>query len=118
MITLLDREPHRIESWRSRPVLARPELLIDQRAADVTGLRDRAVRSLEHRLRRADDDLRHTVARLRALSPRGDAAARATRSCNAPTATWSARPTRSETGDLLRVRLADGELRATVQEQE
>ena len=68
--TLLDREEHRIEAWRSRPSLARPELLIDQRAADVLGLRDRAVRSLESRLRRADDDLRHTVARLRALSPR------------------------------------------------
>jgi exodeoxyribonuclease VII large subunit len=50
-------------------VLARPETLVEQRAAEVTALRDRAGRSLEHRVRRADDEMRHTLARLRALSP-------------------------------------------------
>jgi exodeoxyribonuclease VII large subunit len=116
VITLVDREAHRIEAWRSRPALARPELLVDQRAADVTALRDRAVRSLEHRVRRADDDLRHTVARLRALSPRSTlqrgyaivqrADGHVVRAAD-----------EVKTDDLLRVRLADGELRATVQEQ-
>jgi exodeoxyribonuclease VII large subunit len=115
VITLVDRETHRLESWRSRPVLARPEVLVDQRAADVTGLRDRATRSLDQRVRRADDDLRHTLARLRALSPRATlergyaivqrADGHVVRSAGevAP-------------GDVLRVRLADGELRAGVQE--
>jgi exodeoxyribonuclease VII large subunit len=115
--TLIDREEHRLEAWRSRPSLARPELLVDLRAADVTALRDRGVRSLDHRLRRADDDLRHTVARLRALSPaatlqrgyaivqRGDGhVVRAV--------------TDVKTDDPIRVRLADGELRAVVQENE
>ncbi|WP_433722118.1 exodeoxyribonuclease VII large subunit [Actinoplanes sp. CA-051413] len=115
VITLVDRETHRLESWRSRPVLARPEVLVDQRAADVTGLRDRATRSLDQRLRRADDDLRHTLARLRALSPRATlergyaivqrADGHVVRSAG-----------EVETGDVLRVRLADGELRAGVQE--
>jgi exodeoxyribonuclease VII large subunit len=117
VITLLDRETHRIEAWRSRPSLARPELLIDQRAADVLALRDRAVRSLESRLRRADDDLRHTIARLRALSPRSTlqrgyaivqrADGHVVRAAD-----------EVKIDDLLRVRLADGELRATVREQE
>jgi exodeoxyribonuclease VII large subunit len=115
VITLVDRETHRLESWRSRPVLARPEVLVDQRAADVTGLRDRATRSLDQRLRRADDDLRHTLARLRALSPRATlergyaivqrADGQVVRAAG-----------EVETGDVLRVRLADGELRAGVQE--
>ncbi|WIM95895.1 exodeoxyribonuclease VII large subunit [Actinoplanes oblitus] len=69
VLTMIDREEHRIEAWRSRPVLARPETLLEQRADEVIALRDRAGRSLEHRVRRADDELRHTLARLRALSP-------------------------------------------------
>lgn len=117
VLTLIDRETHRIESWRSRPSLARPELLVDQRAADVTALRDRATRSLDHRLRRADDELRHTVARLRALSPaatlqRGYAIVQRSDG-HVVRAADEVKP-----DDLLRVRLAEGELRAAVKETE
>ncbi|MFS8520271.1 MAG: exodeoxyribonuclease VII large subunit [Micromonosporaceae bacterium] len=66
---LLDREQHRLDAWRTRPVLARPQVMIDQRAAEVAALRDRATRYVRHRLDAAVDDLRHTVARVRALSP-------------------------------------------------
>ena len=116
VITQIDRETQRIQAWRSRPSLARPELLVDQRSADVAQLRDRATRSLDHRLRRADDELRHTLARLRALSPaatlergyaivqRGDG--HVVRAAD-----------EVKTDDVIRVRLAAGELRATVQEQ-
>jgi exodeoxyribonuclease VII large subunit len=117
VLTLLDRETHRIEAWRSRPSLARPELLVEQRAADVIQLRDRATRCLDHGLRRADDDLRHTLARLRALSPkstlqRGYAIVQRADGHVVRAAD------EVKTDDLLRVRLADGELRATVQEPE
>jgi exodeoxyribonuclease VII large subunit len=117
VLTLVDRERHRLESWRSRPSLARPELLVDQRAAEVTALRDRAVRSLEHRLRRADDDLRHTVARLRGLSPkstlqRGYAIVQRTDGHVVRAAD------EVKTEDQLRVRLSEGELRVTVGDQE
>ena len=113
--TLIDRETHRIEAWRSRPSLARPELLVDQRATDVTALRDRAVRSLENRLRRADDELRHTVARLRALSPaatlqRGYAIVQRADGHVVRAAD------EVKTKDQIRVRLAEGELRAVVRE--
>jgi exodeoxyribonuclease VII large subunit len=115
--TLIDRETQRIQAWRSRPSLAHPELMVDQRAADVAALRDRATRSLDQRLRRADDELRHTLARLRALSPaatldrgyaivqRGDG--HVVRAAD-----------EVKIDDIIRVRLAEGELRATVQERE
>ena len=117
VLTLLDREQQRLGAWRSRPALARPELLVDQRAADVTALRERSVRSLDHRLRRADDELRHTVARLRALSPaatlqRGYAIVQRDDG-HVVRAAAEVAP-----DDLLRVRLAEGELRAVVQESE
>lgn len=115
VLTNLDRERHRLESWRSRPSLARPETMIEQRTADVAALRDRGTRSLEHRLRRADDELRHTLARLRALSPRKTlergyaivqrADGHVVRGVDEVAA-----------GDSLRVRLADGELRTEVRE--
>ncbi|GAA2527016.1 exodeoxyribonuclease VII large subunit [Winogradskya humida] len=116
VITQLDREAHRLESWRSRPVMARPETLVDQREREVGQLRDRATRSLENRLRRADDDLRHTLARLRGLSPKATlergyaivqrADGHVVRAADEVAA-----------GDVLRVRLADGELSTEVQEQ-
>ena len=115
VLTLIDREQHRVEAWRSRPALARPELLVDQRAADLSALRQRAVRSLDHRLRRADDELRHTIARLRALSPaatlqRGYAIVQRGDGHVVRAAGEVA------VEDLLRVRLAEGELQAVVRE--
>ncbi|GIJ19602.1 exodeoxyribonuclease VII large subunit [Micromonospora lutea] len=110
---LVDRESHRIDALRSRPVLARPQVMIEHRAAEVAALRQRAGRCLDHRLAAAGDDLRHTLARLRALSPaatldrgyaivqRGDGYVVRAATDVAP-------------GDPLRVRLADGELAATV----
>ncbi len=116
VLTLVERETQRLQAWRSRPSLARPELLVDQRGAEVTALRDRATRNLDHRLRRADDDLRHTLARLRALSPaatleRGYAIVQRADGHVVRAADEVA------TGDDLRVRLAAGELQATVREQ-
>ncbi|WP_373684277.1 exodeoxyribonuclease VII large subunit [Micromonospora thermarum] len=110
---LVDRESHRLDLLRSRPVLARPQVMVDQRATDVTGLRQRALRCLDHRLTAADDDLRHTLARLRALSPaatldRGYAIVQRADGHVVRAASEVAK------GDPLRVRLADGELAATV----
>lgn len=110
---LVDRESHRIDALRSRPVLARPQVMVEQRAADVAALRQRAGRCLDHRLAIASDDLRHSLARLRALSPaatldRGYAIVqRADGQVVRAAAEVAA-------GDPLRVRLADGELSATV----
>ena len=52
-----------------RPALAAPASLIEAREGEVAQLRERARRSLRHSLDRAEDDLGHRVARVRALSP-------------------------------------------------
>jgi exodeoxyribonuclease VII large subunit len=114
--TIIDRETQCIEAWRSRPSLARPETLVEQRTADVVALRDRAGRSLDHRLRSAGEELRHTVARLRALSPaatleRGYAIVQRADG-HVVRAAAEVAP-----DDELRVRLAEGELSATVKGQ-
>ncbi|MET8261368.1 exodeoxyribonuclease VII large subunit [Micromonospora sp. NPDC005205] len=110
---LVDRETHRLDGLRSRPVLARPQVMVEHRATELTALRQRAGRCLEHRLGAAEDDLRHTLARLRALSPaatldRGYAIVQRTDGHVVRAAAEVGK------GDPLRVRLADGELAATV----
>ncbi|HEY2673530.1 MAG TPA: exodeoxyribonuclease VII large subunit [Rugosimonospora sp.] len=111
---LIDREQHRLDAVRSRPVLARPEVMIDTRAAEVTALRERAARCLAHRLDRGSDELSHTVARLRALSPaatlqRGYAIVQ-----RPGDGAVLREPDEVKPGDALRLRLAGGELAATV----
>jgi exodeoxyribonuclease VII large subunit len=113
---LLDRESHRLEALRSRPVLAKPEVMLDGRAGEVDALRARAARYLGHRLDRGADELRHTVARLRALSPaatleRGYAIVQRTAD-----GAVVRDPVEVSPGDPLRVRVAAGELAATVAE--
>ncbi|MDR7280804.1 exodeoxyribonuclease VII large subunit [Catenuloplanes atrovinosus] len=110
----LDRESQRIEAWRSRPVLARPHVMIDQRASEVVALRDRGERTLGHRLATAANELSHTLARLRALSPaatlqRGYAIVQRTADGHVVRAADEAGP-----GTPLRVRLATGSLSAVV----
>jgi exodeoxyribonuclease VII large subunit len=69
VIRLLDREQAALDALRSRPALADPRGLVDERRAEVDDLRARARRSLLHRLDRAADNLDHQRARVRALSP-------------------------------------------------
>jgi exodeoxyribonuclease VII large subunit len=110
---LVDREEHRLDALRSRPVLAHPHVMIDQRGNDVDALRDRAGRCLDHRMAAAGDELRHTVARLRAISPgatlhRGYAIVQRTDGHVVRATDEVAK------GDPLRIRVAEGELSATV----
>jgi exodeoxyribonuclease VII large subunit len=108
---LLDGEQHRLDALRSRPVLNRPEAIVDSRIAEVDALRTRAGRGLDNRISAAEADLHHTVARLRALSPaatlhRGYAIVqrRDGRVVRVPDEVCA--------GDPLRIRLAGGELAA------
>jgi exodeoxyribonuclease VII large subunit len=63
------QEQHTLEALRARPALADPARGLAERVDEVHLLRDRARRSLRHRIERADDDLAHRLARVRALSP-------------------------------------------------
>lgn len=65
----LSREEAALAAVRTRPALADPRSLLDDRHGEVTALRDRARRSLGHRLDRARDEVGHHRARARALSP-------------------------------------------------
>ncbi|RAG84605.1 exodeoxyribonuclease VII large subunit [Streptacidiphilus pinicola] len=65
----LHREEAGLASIRTRPALAAPHRLIDDRAAEVRSLVDRSRRTLGHRLDRAATELHHTLARVVALSP-------------------------------------------------
>jgi exodeoxyribonuclease VII large subunit len=110
--TLIEREQQRLDALRSRPVLARPEVIAETRAADVTALTERADRVVGHRLDRAGAEIEHTTARLRALSPaatlqRGYAIVQ-----RADDGHIVREPAEVAAGDALRIRLAGGEIGA------
>jgi exodeoxyribonuclease VII large subunit len=65
----LDRERSWLDAITSRPALADPVREIDRQAEQVDALTARARASLDGRLHRAEDDIKHTRARLLALSP-------------------------------------------------
>jgi exodeoxyribonuclease VII large subunit len=118
MDNLLDREQHRLDALRSRPALAQPHSLVEARMDQVTALRQRAGRTLAHRLQNADTELHHTLARLRGLSPlatleRGYAIVQ-----RAVDGSVLRDPADVSAGDALRLRLSRGELAATVSTME
>jgi exodeoxyribonuclease VII large subunit len=114
MTVLVDREQQRLTALRSRPVLAQPSTMLVARADQVSALRQRAARSLTHRIDRASGEIHHTLARLRALSPaatlaRGYAIVQRRRDNAVLTD-----PADVGAGEDLRIRLAGGELVAQV----
>jgi exodeoxyribonuclease VII large subunit len=109
---LLDREQRGLDSVRSRPVLARPETMVGQRDIEITALRERATRTLDHRLDRASGDLTQTLARLRALSPAATLQ-RGYAIVQRPDGAVVRAPDEVEAKSRLRIRLAGGDLAAT-----
>lgn len=115
-VNRIEREQAGLDMLRHRPVLAHPLREVDRRDAEIReGLR-RLRQCLGHRLERADDELRHTRARVLTLSPaatlqRGYAVVqredgRVVRA-----------PGQVEVGDLVEVRLAEGRLAAEVRKR-
>ncbi|GAA1037674.1 exodeoxyribonuclease VII large subunit [Virgisporangium ochraceum] len=112
----IDREQHRLDALRSRPSLAKPHAILDQHHAEIGGWRDRAARSLRHRLDRADDGLSHTTARLRALSPAATMQ-RGYAIVQRADGTVVRAPGDVTAGEQLRIRVAGGEFHAEVTEE-
>ncbi len=109
------REEHQLVALRSRPSLAAPYGLVEQRRTAVLELRDRTRRTLTHRLDRVEDDLVHALARVRALSPlatleRGYAVVTSQAGHLLP------RTSAASVGQALTVRLHDGRLRVEATE--
>jgi exodeoxyribonuclease VII large subunit len=102
-----------LDGLRSRPVLAEPHRLVDTRADQVSTGIERARRCLAARLDRADDDVRHLRTQVRALSPaatleRGYAVVQR------HDGSVVRAPDQVEAGEHLRVRVAGGDIAATV----
>ncbi|GAA1887345.1 exodeoxyribonuclease VII large subunit [Lapillicoccus jejuensis] len=69
LVGRLAHERHRVDALRSRPVLADPGAQLVRHRADVVALRDRGRERLRGRLHRAQDQVDHLAAQVRALSP-------------------------------------------------
>ncbi len=65
----LEQEARRLADLRARPVLRAPDVLVERRVEQIDALLLRSRRCVRHELDRAGDDLTHTLARVRALSP-------------------------------------------------
>jgi exodeoxyribonuclease VII large subunit len=108
----IDREQGVLDAARARPSLVDPTSMVEARREQVDALVARSRRTFAHLLERASDDVSHTRARVRALSPaatleRGyavvqDDAGAVVRDADAV-----------PSGARLRVRVATGELHAT-----
>ncbi len=113
----IGREEAGLAALRSRPALADPRSLLDQRSDELDGYRDRLRRCLSHRLDRAADDIDHHRARARALSPlatlqRGYAVVQDADGHVVTSVAGLAE------GAALRVRVADGRIHATTTDTE
>ncbi len=113
--TMLQREKLLVSSLRARPVLANPQVMVDSRAEDLQRWVQRSTALMGHRVQRAQDEVTHLRAQVRALSPqqtldRGySVTQRADGSVLRDAATANPQ-------DLLRIRVAAGQLTATVQD--
>ncbi|MGW7054920.1 exodeoxyribonuclease VII large subunit [Streptomyces sp. NPDC054887] len=110
---LLDREERGLAHALARPVMERPQRMVDDREAEVDALVARSRRTLGHLLDRADSELSHTRARVVALSPaatleRGYAVLQ--RADGAVVRS----PDDIAAGDPLRARVAEGEFAVRV----
>ncbi|WP_100449005.1 exodeoxyribonuclease VII large subunit [Glycomyces xiaoerkulensis] len=113
---ILTRESDRLAAMRARPVLARPETMLESRAEAVENLTHRMRTRVRARLERSTDELEHLRARLRTLSPKSTL----DRGYSIVTDAASGEILRdaSDAGERIRVRLAAGGLTAAVTEKE
>lgn len=114
----VDREQHRLDDLRRRPVLADPLRMVTAREGEIADARAAAHRAVLRRLDRASSELEHLGARLAALGPtatlaRGYAIVQlADRTDDVPPLLRSVTDAPAGTG--LRIRVADGAVAATV----
>jgi len=106
------REQEWLTDVRARPAMVDPRNLLSVRSDEVDELRERARRTLRHRLDRAGDDIGHQRARAQALSPlatlqRGYAVLQDSEG-HVLTSITHATP-----GAAISVRVADGRVHAT-----
>jgi exodeoxyribonuclease VII large subunit len=114
LLNRLDLEATRITNFKNRPVMKDPQVLITTRAEIIAGLRDRSNRSFGASIKLAKEELKQIKARVRALSPQStlDRGYSVVQLADGQIVTD---PKKLKAGDELRLRLAKGETKATVQ---
>jgi exodeoxyribonuclease VII large subunit len=112
LVNLIEFESTRITNFMGRPVMKDPMVLITTRADVIIALKDRSQRSFGTRLKLAKEELKQVKARVRALSPQAtlDRGYSVVQLANGDIVTD---PKSVKSGELLRLRLAKGELQAT-----
>jgi exodeoxyribonuclease VII large subunit len=113
VLNLIDLESARLTSFRDRPVMRDPHLLITSRAEIIVSLRERSLRSFGGHLKLAKEELIQIKARVRALSPQATLD-RGYSVVQLSTGEIARDASTLKVGDLLRLRLAKGETNATV----
>lgn len=112
MVNMLNSEARHLDSFRSRPVLATPEKMLEDQQIEIQRWAFRAFELAERKLADASNSVQATRANLRSLSPletlkRGYAVAQL-----ADGSVLTA-PAQAPAGTELHLRLAEGELDAT-----
>ena len=112
LVNRINLEATQIANFKNRPVMKDPQVLITTRAEIIAGLRDRSNRSFAHQLELAKEELKQVKARVRALSPQAtlDRGYSVVQLQDGQIVTD---PKKLKKGDLLRLRLAKGETKAT-----
>ena len=113
LLALIELERARIASFKDRPVMKDPHVIITSRAEIITAYRQRSHRSFAGHVKVAKEELVQIKARVRALSPQAtlDRGYSVVQLANGDIA----RDAKAlKAGDLLRLRLAKGETNATV----
>jgi exodeoxyribonuclease VII large subunit len=112
LVNRISLEATQIANFKNRPVMKDPQVLITSRAEIIAGLRDRSHRSFAHQLKLAKEELKQVKARVRALSPQAtlDRGYSVVQLQDGQIVTD---PKKLKQGDLLRLRLAKGETKAT-----
>lgn len=113
VLNLIDLESARLTSFRDRPVMKDPHLLVTSRAEIILALRERSLRSFGGHLKLAKEELVQIKARVRALSPQATLD-RGYSVVQLSTGEIARDASALKVGDLLRLRLAKGETNATV----
>ena len=112
LVNRINLEGTQIANFINRPVMKDPHVLITTRAEIIAGLRDRSNRSFAHQLKLAKEELKQIKARVRALSPQAtlDRGYSVVQLADGQIVTD---PKKLKEGDVLRLRLAQGETKAT-----
>jgi exodeoxyribonuclease VII large subunit len=113
LLARIEMETTRIKSFKDRPVMKDPHVIITSRAEIIVALKERAHRSFAGHVKLAKEELVQIKARVRALSPQAtlDRGYSVVQLANGDIARDA---TKLKAGEVLRLRLAKGETNATV----